>query len=50
MAGHTGDEAAARALLDEDSPLVRSAALGALARLGAVTDDDVVAGLADPDP
>ncbi|MEA2842734.1 MAG: hypothetical protein QOJ69_405, partial [Actinomycetota bacterium] len=50
MAGHTGDEAAARALLDDDSPLVRSAALGALARLGAVTEEDLVAGLADPDP
>ncbi len=50
VAGHTGDEAAARALLDDDSPLVRSTALGALARLGAVAEADVIDGLADPDP
>jgi HEAT repeat protein len=50
VAGHAGDEAAARALLDDDSPLVRSTALGALARLGVVREADVAAALADPDP
>ena len=50
VAGHAGDEAAARALLDDDSPLVRSTALGALARLGAAAEADVADGLADPDP
>jgi HEAT repeat protein len=50
MAGHAGDEATARALLDDDSPLVRATALGALARLGVAAEADVAAALADPDP
>jgi HEAT repeat protein len=48
-AGHTGDEAAARALL-AGAPPVRATALGALARMGRLTDDDVRAGLADGSP
>ncbi|HVF14483.1 MAG TPA: HEAT repeat domain-containing protein [Acidimicrobiales bacterium] len=48
VAGHSGDEATARALLADPSPGVRATALGALARMGAATDDDVSAALADP--
>lgn len=47
IAGHRGDEAAARALLDHDDAAVRAAALAALARMGAVTDADLRAGLTD---
>lgn len=49
-AGHQGDEATARGLLADADPGVRATALGALARLGAATPSDAVAGLADPDP
>jgi HEAT repeat protein len=48
-AGHTGDEPTARALLAGE-PTVRATALGALARMGRLTDDDVRAGLADASP
>lgn len=50
VAGHEGDEPAARALLDDPTPSVRATALGALARLGRLTADDLTAALADPDP
>jgi HEAT repeat protein len=50
VAGHEGDERAARALLSDDAPAVRASALGALARMGAATDRDVAVALADPDP
>lgn len=50
LAGHVGDEATARSLLDDDDPGTRSAALGALARMGALTAADAGAALADPDP
>lgn len=50
LAGHTGDEAAARRLFGDRSPGVRATALGALARLGALSARDVAAALADPDP
>lgn len=50
LAGHRGDEATARELLAHISPRVRASALGALARIGAVTTADVSAALADPDP
>jgi HEAT repeat protein len=50
LAGHQGDEAAARAGLGDDDPTVRATALGALARLGVLTDDDLNAALADNDP
>lgn len=50
LAGHRGDEAGARDLLAHASPRVRASALGALARIGAVTPADVAAALVDPDP
>ena len=50
LAGYRDDEPTARALLDDPDPTVRAAALGALARLGAATPDDITAGLADADP
>lgn len=49
LAGHAGDEAAARAALVDGDPGVRGTALGALVRLGAATADDVRPLLADPD-
>lgn len=50
LAGHRGDEAAARASLADPEPSVRAAALGALARLRGLTADDLAGALADPDP
>jgi len=50
IAGHEGDEPRARALLPSHEPKVRAAALGALDRMGRLTDDDVRAALADPAP
>lgn len=50
MAGHRGDEAAARNLLGHASPRVRASALGALVRIGADTPADVAAALVDRDP
>lgn len=50
LAGHQGDESAARAGLTDDDATVRATALGALARLGALTDDDLNAAVADNDP
>lgn len=50
VAGHTGDRDTARRFLADPSPGVRSTALGALARLEALTDDDLRAALADPHP
>jgi HEAT repeat protein len=47
VAGHRGDEAAARQLLGDGAPSVRAAALGALARMERVGADDVLVGLAD---
>jgi HEAT repeat protein len=49
-AGHQGDVAAARAFLGDPAPAVRATALGALARAGGLTADDLAAGLADPAP
>ena len=49
IAGHTGDAATARALLADPAAGVRATALGALARLGVVTDDELRRALADPD-
>lgn len=49
VAGHVGDAATARSFLDDPSPAVRATALGALARAGGLTDDDLRATLADPD-
>lgn len=50
LAGHTGDVAAARALLEDPVPAVRATALGALDRLGAMEAGDVAAALGDPEP
>lgn len=49
LAGHTGDLPAAIAALDSPEPAARGAALGALARLGALTAEHLRAALADPD-
>jgi HEAT repeat protein len=50
IAGHTGDAAAARDALTDPDPGVRATGLGALERLGELTDADLVAAFADPDP
>jgi len=50
LAGHHGDEAAAREGLVDDDPSVRATALGALTRLGVLTDDDLAVAVADRDP
>src|SRR5690606_1611442 len=50
VAGHTGDAATARAHLGDDDADVRAVAIGALERLGALADDDVVTAFADPHP
>jgi len=47
-AGHTGDPTTARAALADADPVARELALGALARLGALVDSDLVAAFADP--
>jgi HEAT repeat protein len=47
-AGHSGDEATARAASTSDDPATRELALGALDRLGVLRDDEVRAALADP--
>jgi HEAT repeat protein len=49
LAGHRGDVAAARSFVADPSPAVRATALGALARAGGLTSDDLLAGLADDD-
>lgn len=50
LAGHAGDEGAARAGLDDRDPAVRGSALGALVRMGDATAGDVRRALADADP
>lgn len=47
LAGHGGDEGAARSLVADPDPDVRAAALGAVARIGTLTAGDVAAGFAD---
>ena len=49
IAGHTGDTAIAREGLAAGDPGVRAAAISALERLGALTDDELIAALADAD-
>jgi len=49
IAGHRGDEGAARALLEDDDPVVRATALGALARAGALRAGDLEKALSDAD-
>jgi HEAT repeat protein len=50
LAGHAGDVAAARRALADPDPGTRAVALGALARLGRLGDDDLGAALVDPSP
>jgi HEAT repeat protein len=50
LAGHAGDEAAARAALVDPEPAVRATAVGALERLGLLTPDDLAVALTDPSP
>jgi HEAT repeat protein len=47
LAGHRGDAVTARGFVDDPAPAVRATALGALARAGALTGDDLRAGLED---
>lgn len=47
-AGHRGDAVTARSGLDDIDPIVRSAALGALARLDALSRSEITNGLHDP--
>jgi HEAT repeat protein len=50
VAGHRGDVATARRYVDDADPGVRATALGALARSGGLTADDLAAGLVDAEP
>ncbi len=50
LAGHQGDEAGARSGLTDPAPSVRATALGALDRIGTLTDDELRVALADPAP
>jgi HEAT repeat protein len=50
LAGHHGDEGAARVHLGDSDPAVRATALGALARMERLTDEDLRPALADPAP
>jgi len=50
LAGHGGDQGEASAALTDPDPTVRAAALGALARLGALDIGVVQRALADPEP
>jgi len=50
LAGHRGDEPAARSLLADPDPEVRASALGALVRMGRATPGDAASALHDRDP
>lgn len=50
LAGHGADPDTAREFLTDPEPSVRAAALGALNRLGALTESEVAAALADKSP
>ncbi len=50
LAGHDGDAETARSLASDPEAVVRAAALGALDRTGALTNDELARGLADSDP
>jgi HEAT repeat protein len=47
VAGHTGDADVARRALDDSDPVTRELGLGALLRLGLLTDDDLRAAFVD---
>lgn len=47
LAGHLGDEATARAGVSSEDPRVRATALGALERLGVLTDHELTLAFAD---
>ena len=49
-AGHTGDVTLARAGLRDPEPSVRATALGALGRLGELTQEELAGGLTDSSP
>lgn len=49
VAGHEADEATARAGLSEADPMARQLALGALARMGALSDHDLQTAFEDTD-
>ncbi len=48
LAGHTDEAETARRALADEAPPVRATALGALDRLGALTDEEIAAALTDP--
>jgi HEAT repeat protein len=50
LAGHLGDEAAARRALADPAPAVRATGLGALARIGHLSAGDLRAAMEDPEP
>lgn len=50
VAGHSGDAAAARRASTDADPVARELGLGALLRLGVLTDDDLRNSMADPVP
>jgi HEAT repeat protein len=50
LAGHRRDETTARVLVADADPAVRATALGALARMGALSADDLAGAVHDPDP
>ncbi|MEO6988916.1 MAG: HEAT repeat domain-containing protein [Aquihabitans sp.] len=50
MAGHRRDVPAIRALTGDEDGGVRATVLGALLRAEALTADDLIAGIADPEP
>jgi HEAT repeat protein len=50
VAGHTGDVTTATAALKNADPAVRATALGALQRLGVLTDANLTEALVDPSP
>ncbi len=50
LAGHSGDLDAVQAMCTDPAPVVRAAALAALARLGALTENALSRALVDPEP
>lgn len=48
-AGHSGDETTARESITDDDPVLRELSLGALARMGALTEHDLLNAFSDGD-